>query len=1116
MDRTEIKHLLGTTIYKRALSYYRDGRVIASYSDEGTIDAVVKGSGDNRYRVRIIFNERGSLREATCNCPYPYYCKHIGAVLLKFLEDREIYPVIKSRDFNLPAEGGIAKKREDEIVFLEDSGEGIDKGFFDGLSSSIAHYGLKSDVGSGQRFKLVFVMEEKYSSLRYSDSSSGWVLKPYLRYIKKDGTPGRFESFNPERLGFPVAGLERELLSILTSGEEDRLIDYYIEMFLPVDTNDSDKVGYKQVDLYLKDAKGYKPVEFKRIERTVITFSFVSLRLEANRKVPYFEPIFDFYDENGGVTSIRPYLKVSSLSRCFFLVEKKSARIFYLLPSPDTVMYRDLMSALLRKTMKYSYSMITSLKEFISSQPENFSQFVDVYFPIKRIRLRYISPQPVLDLKSRFMDLELRLLFKYGDRVVEYSDEAELLIIGRENEELIVAVRGKEYEKRWMYFLSDYLSSNISGVKSTGFLGKFKDSLPSFGGKKQGIEFTISGSIEEFLVKHGERLLEEGFELRKRGRKIDSVSGIHLFVQGEIDWLDIKIKLNTENNEEIEINPAEDSIEGLFLKKGDSYYLLRREDIEKLKRLFSHGKPDRDVIKIPVTNLAVIDELYEDFVNREDEILLKLKTVIEGLKNFRRNFREIESLSPSPEFKGALRAYQKEGLSWLYFLYRYGVNGILADDMGLGKTVQVLALFSVLKEKNELGNVLIVTPVSTLSNWAEEIKRFTPNLTYHIHYGQKRLREVESIENSDITLISYQTLRNDINVLKGFPFGYLVMDEAQIAKNPTSKVYRALKLVNATHKLALTGTPVENTTVDLWAQMSILNPGLLGSLSDFKEKFTKPIERDGDKEKSELLRKMVSFFILRREKENVLKELPPKEESILYATMDTRQRELYEQLKSFYREKIINKLEHDGLNKSSAVIFEALLRLRQVAILPALVSDKYSSVPACKVDLLKLKIEEILSSKRKLLVFSQFKGSLSVIKNWLDSIGVKYSYLDGSTKNREEEIRAFQEERERKVFIISLKAGGLGINLTAADYVIIFDPWWNPAVEMQAVDRSHRIGQVNKVIIYKLITKDTIEEKILRLQEKKSSLVRDIVTTESSFFKSLNEDEILALFENSF
>ena len=1101
MYREQIEHLLGTTIYRRALSYYREGRVIASYSDEGTIDAVVKGSNDNRYRVRIVFDERGNLKDATCSCPYPYYCKHIGAVLLKFLEDREIYPGIKGRNFELPEKGGVAKKREDEIIPLEQVGEVKDKFFLNELLSGVPGYSsgygesygrIENGLWERHRFRPVFVLEESWSSLGENENVSGWVVKPYLRYVRRDGTLGRFENFDLDRLGLPINRGVREILSLLTVNGGEKYIDYYIDLFLP-ESSFGDAV-----DLYIKEGNEFRAIEFKRIEKTAITFTFSSLNFESARKVPYFQPVFRFYHNfhhgSEDFTTVKPPLKVSSLSRYFFIVEKKSGRILYLPPemaekhSFDMVTYRHFISNLLLSDVKYSYSMITELKGFVSSHSENFGNILEVHFPIKQIRLSYISPQPVVDLKPGFRSLEVKLFFKYGERIVDCEDVAELLIMEEKHEELVVAVRNREYEERWIHFLLNYLDS-----------------------RRNATTFEIPGSVEEFLVKYGERLLEEGFELRRRGGKIGSVSGVYFFAEGKIDWLDVRVELETDKGDRIRVNPLEDSIEGLFLKKGDRYYLLKREDIEKLKSLFFHGKPEKAGIRIPTINLGLIDELYEDFANREDETLSNLRVLIEGLKNF----RGIERVLPPANFKGVLRGYQQDGLNWLYFLYKYGVNGILADDMGLGKTVQALALFSVLKESGKLGNVLIVAPVSTLSNWIEEIRRFTPNITYYVHYGQKRLSGIESITARDITLVSYQTLRNDIGIFKGFSFNYLVLDEAQIAKNPLSKVYKALKLINAQHKLALTGTPVENTTVDLWAQMNLLNPGLLGSLSEFRERFAKPIERGGDRDTSELLRRRVRFFILRREKNTVLKELPPKEELVLYATMDTRQRKLYEGLKDFYRERVMNKLESDGLNRSSAVIFEALLRLRQVAILPSLVSEKYSDIPSCKVDLLKIKITEILSAGRKLLIFSQFRGALSLIREWLDSIGIKYSYLDGSTKNREEEIKRFQTKDDRRVFIISLKAGGLGINLTAADYVIIFDPWWNPAVETQAVDRSHRIGQVNRVIIYKLIAKDTIEEKILKLQEEKNSLVKDIVVSESGFFKSLDKDEILSLFEAS-
>ena len=395
----------------------------------------------------------------------------------------------------------------------------------------------------------------------------------------------------------------------------------------------------------------------------------------------------------------------------------------------------------------------------------------------------------------------------------------------------------------------------------------------------------------------------------------------------------------------------------------------------------------------------------------------------------------------------------------------------------------------------------------------QDIERFTPTLRTLFHRGFKRAAKQEALEGFDIIVLSYQTLRMDIKLFKKVPFTYLVLDEAQVIKNPSSQVNRCVRLIRAEHRLSLTGTPVENNTVELWAQMNFLNPGLLGSLAEFKRKFTRPIEERGSDFEGEVLKKTVYPFILRRKKEEVLADLPPKEEILLYVEMEPEQRRVYHEVRDYYRIKVSESLKEEGIGRSTALLFVALLRLRQAAIFPSLAAAEYEKVPSCKFELFKLTVDEILTEGHKVLVFSQFVRSLAILRDWVRKSGIDFCYLDGATHKREEEIHSFQENEQKKVFLISLKAGGLGINLTAADYVIIFDPWWNPAVEEQAVGRSHRIGQQNKVFAYKLITRDTVEEKILALQAKKKRLVEEIVSSEKAFFKSLNREDILHLFD---
>ncbi len=380
-----------------------------------------------------------------------------------------------------------------------------------------------------------------------------------------------------------------------------------------------------------------------------------------------------------------------------------------------------------------------------------------------------------------------------------------------------------------------------------------------------------------------------------------------------------------------------------------------------------------------------------------------------------------------------------------------------------------------------------------------------------LHYGTKRTRDVRRLRKKSLILTTYGHLRRDVSFLKDIDFQYVVLDESQNIKNPQSDTAQAAKNLQAKNRLTLTGTPVENNTMELWSQFSFLSPGLLGSQTFFKENFMRPIEKNQDVQAASTLKKIIFPYILRRTKEEVVKELPPKIENVIYSPMSDEQQKIYDKVRDTYRQTIEEEIASKGLGKSTMRVLEGLTKLRQVACHPHLVDSKYEDESG-KFEALKLMIDEIISEDHKVLVFSQFVKMLTVMREYLDEEAIEYAYLDGSTKDREQAVNRFQEDEDIRIFLISLKAGGVGLNLTAADYVIHYDPWWNPAVEMQASDRAHRIGQTKRVFTYKLIAKDSVEEKILQLQEQKKELVKKLITTEGGLYKSLSRDDIIDLF----
>ena len=463
-----------------------------------------------------------------------------------------------------------------------------------------------------------------------------------------------------------------------------------------------------------------------------------------------------------------------------------------------------------------------------------------------------------------------------------------------------------------------------------------------------------------------------------------------------------------------------------------------------------------------------------------------------------------------------LRDYQKAGYDWLNFLRDYGFNGILADDMGLGKTLQTLSLLQRIKEKERTKEpFLVIVPTSLVFNWRNEIKKFTPSLSTYIHYGSTRNKTKKNflsiMNEKDIILTTYGILRNDLVLFTLEEFEYIVLDEAHMIKNPQSINARTVSALRGKNKLAISGTPIQNNLMELWSIFNFLSPGYLGSYGSFKESFMIPIEVEKDKRAASNLTKLINPFLLRRNKSIIAKELPSKTEVVLKSDFLAEEEEIYNTWKDYYSSEITKSIKSKGLNKSRMKILQGIIKLRQLSLHPKMVDPKYTGSSG-KFDLLMMKVEEIISEGHKVLIFSSFVKMLDIIKEHLEKKGIKYSYLYGKSRNREQIVKEFQECEGARPFLISIKAGGLGINLTSADYVFIVDPWWNPAVEMQAMDRAHRIGQKKPVFVYKMIAKGSIEEKILDLQKSKKKLVEDIITTEKSLVKTIDANTIKEIF----
>lgn len=594
-----------------------------------------------------------------------------------------------------------------------------------------------------------------------------------------------------------------------------------------------------------------------------------------------------------------------------------------------------------------------------------------------------------------------------------------------------------------------------------------------------------------------------------KGLKVNPYPGKVIYsVTSGIDWFEVDAKM-VFGDQEIGIEQLKKRFKpgSDYIELGDgSRGLIPQEWLKKLERLFQHGEVKGDKILVSNKKFTIVDELF-------DELEADVSDLIHEKKSKLLSFDKMQKYPLPKGIKGTLRHYQEDGFQWLCFLDEFQWGGILADDMGLGKTLQVITFIKHIIIKNKQTN-LIVVPTSLLFNWENEIKKFAPSLKVHFYYGAQRIKSTDDFEKYDIVFTSYGHMLSDIEILKDYHFNYVILDESQAIKNPGSKRFKAARLLKANNRIAMTGTPIENNTFDLFAQMSFLNPGFLGSAKGFKADFAKAIDTDRDEIKAAELQRLIKPFVLRRTKTQVATELPDKIEEVLYCEMDKSQQKVYDAFRNEYRQRLVEKIDEEGMSKARFAVLEGLTKLRQICDTPEILpgNEKYTG-KSVKTDLLMMHIKE-KTANHKILIFSQFVKMLRVIEDRIKKEGISYEYLDGQSTSdqRQASVEHFQNDESCRVFLISLKAGGTGLNLMAADYVYLVDPWWNPAVENQAIDRCYRIGQDKKVIAYRMICKNTVEEKIMELQKKKKSIAGDIVTTDEGVLKKLQKEDLIGLF----
>jgi len=716
-----------------------------------------------------------------------------------------------------------------------------------------------------------------------------------------------------------------------------------------------------------------------------------------------------------------------------------------------------------------------------------------------------LRPQIVIAEDGNALRLELMFSYYPESRPVHPAESISELVIPRPGMLPLTVTRQKESEQKFMNQFMEIFSSYHAGgnlfstlvyIRGRNIRKIILDVLPGFCNPWQIIGLD---GLKQFNYCPGTYELSITFKKDEK-REYFLLEGcvIHLGKRNPLTKVHAALKKNLDA---IELKDGQKGIIPEFICRDFREIFLLGSIIEK--------------------NIAV----EKVFINRIHALSTfpGVRVDAQSAEHIRRIFSRDQSALPDPPLscRKLLRPYQTAGFHWLLSLHAHGFGGILADDMGLGKTIQVLALLEHLyrSEDNPVhGKTLIVVPASLIFNWLREAEKHTPSIQFIVFTGINRkvlLPEITAPYDGSarcLVLTTYRTAVNDADTLREIQWEYIILDEAQNIKNPDSVTAHTLHGFSARHRLTMSGTPVENSIMDLWSQMNFCNPGLLGHKNYFLNTFQIPIEKNGSNTAGERLKELSAPFILRRKKTSVLKELPEKEEIDIFVEMSEDEQAMYDEVKQKFRRSVFRRIDEEGIEKSKIHIFEGMLRLRQVCCHPALIDPAWKGGRPAKFSILFDKINEIVSEGNKALIFSQFTSLLALLRADLDQENIPYAYLDGSTTDREAAVNQFQNDPSCGVFLISLKAGGVGLNLSAANYVFIYDPWWNPAAETQAVDRTHRYGQNKKVFSCRFITVDSVEEHVLRLQKRKKQLAENIVQEDAGIAKLLTLDDIKKIF----
>ena len=1038
--------------WRRGYEYHLKDMVYDNYPEKNFYMGKVKGNFQDHYNTDLIFKK--NKVEARCNCPLKEeWCKHAVAVALKAI-DAHAYEDWLSTKF------GMEFDFPDENTALTEEPQG----------SYIFHFNSKRKANF---FSVLVRSRETGKIIRQIES----LFRAILEAQKNDK---KFELNESQKVEFLIF---KELLQISRQDKKAGWYDVPIAKFgsiFPLLAK-ADEV----LDERTKERLKFMDDEWKLVLYVNKSQTPGTLLLSLEWQRPDRDDVYPFEE----VRYFSRHLKWGRYKNVMF---PTNVAIQSLPQSITKSSFTDLKDA---ECGKFIYEDLPKLREVMD---------VVVDEEISKLMLEERPPINVVTMGIDYdQSLKAELNFEYDGVRVPYSktaqDKAPYITVKKPDSDVIYWVKRNlkhENEAYAMLLACKFVpmqTNNLALEKETA-IDFYNYYLKQAG---EGWKFEEKDDMSFF------KIMENPFKLCA---KID-------FSKEQADSFDILI-----------YGQVGDEIVDF-----DEIYDTALKD-EKYSRIRSSG-----FVEYPVQSIYAMMRTFNSFdVYRNEDNTFTVKTFRAGLINELKNlgielilsdkFKEFwdqmstfstsENLELPKGVKADFREYQLKGFGWLWFMYKYGLNGILADDMGLGKTLQALTAVQKAKEVDGPMPTLVVAPTTVVFNWENEIQKFAPDLTCLKLQGGERKQFFKKINDYDVVITSYALVRRDIEKLKDINFRYIILDESQNIKNATSQTAQAVKKLQSMHKLALSGTPIENKLEELWSVFDFLMPGFLFSMADFNSHYVNPIMDRQDKVVEKRLKLQIYPFILRRMKRDVAKDLPDKVENVAYCELTDDQRDFYMQVLDSTREELFRSIEQNGLEKSRMSIFSALLRMRQICCHPRLYdkNNVKNIISSGKFEKLKSMLEEIISENHRILLFSQFVNMLDIIKDWLDREGIKYEYLTGKTKDRKEAVDRFNNDPTIPIFLISLKAGGTGLNLTGADYVIHYDPWWNPAVEDQATDRAYRIGQTKKVFVYRLITKNTVEEKIQKLKGVKRDLVDSVISVDRNITKSLTMDDIREIF----